>query len=306
MVVPPRLSPLFLTLLSGVLSLSVLVFAAYLTLALVRFPTIQPGATAIAPSVALARQAIIDASTTMRSTLSGHLGELTLRSGGTLGDALASRAPRSVALGVSASIIALLITSALTLGAIGGPRRRALVVGVLTVFASMPTFIALLAFIALELGAARLSGRTLLPFLGFGYDLHLVLPSLALALRPAAGATLVMLDGIDRASAAPYVNAARARGMSEGQILKRHVIPNVFPEMAGPTLVALRQIVSGLVIVEFLLAIGGMGAATITALRAGDAALLAAAVVTFGAAFLLIDASLAALGRRAMRRERLG
>jgi ABC-type dipeptide/oligopeptide/nickel transport system permease component len=300
-----RPGPLAAHVLGGVISLSLLVFAAYLTLALIRFPTTQPGASSIAPNAALARQAIVEASTLMRATLSGRVGEISLRSGGTLGDALASRAPRSIALGLSAAFLALVITSTMTFAAMSGRKRRTVVVGVLTIFASMPTFIALLALIALELAAARVSGRTLLPFLGFAYDLHLVLPSLALALRPAASATLLLLEGVDRASTAPHVTAARARGFADDQIMRRHVLPNVLPEAAGPALVALRQIVGGLVIVEFLLAIGGMGAAFITGLRAGDAPLLAAAAVTFGAAFFAIDAGLAALARKATHRERL-
>jgi ABC-type dipeptide/oligopeptide/nickel transport system permease component len=298
-----RPGPLGRHVLGGVLSLALLVFAAYLTVALIRFPTTQPGAVVTSPSVALTRQAIVEASTLMRTTLSGRIGDVSLRSGGTLGDALASRAPRSVAVGLTAAILALVITSTMTLVAIAGPRRRSLSVGLLTIFGSMPTFIALLALIALELAAARVSGRTLLPFLGFGYDLHLVLPGLALAIRPAAAASLLLLDGIDRMSSAPFVNAARARGLSDGHILRRHVLPNVLPEAAGPALVALRQIVSGLVIVEFLLAIGGMGAAFMTGLRSGDAPLLAAAAVTFGAVFLAIDAGLAALARKAIHRR---
>src|SRR5688572_10208595 len=144
----PRPGPLGRHAFGGVLSLALLVFAAYLTVALIRFPTTQPGAIAVTPSVAITRQAIVEASTLMRATLSGRVGEVSLRSGGTLGDATATRAPRSVALGVSAAVFALVITVTMTLIALGGRRRRLLSIGLLTIFASLPTFIALLALIA--------------------------------------------------------------------------------------------------------------------------------------------------------------
>jgi ABC-type dipeptide/oligopeptide/nickel transport system permease component len=98
-----------------------------------------------------------------------------------------------------------------------------------------------------------------LPLQGFGWDLHLVLPTLALMVRPTmqiAQVTAGLLSGeLDK----QYVTAARSRGNSWGRALWRHALRNVLAPVVLTVAGSFRLLVGELVLVEWLFGWPGLG-----------------------------------------------
>ena len=99
---------------------------------------------------------------------------------------------------------------------------------------------------------------------------HLALPAATLALGTFAGVSLVMRSSLIDAMTEDYVVTARAKGLAERLILRRHVFPNGLPPMV--TLVALDMafIFGGAYQVEYVFSYEGIGWRTIQAIEFAD------------------------------------
>lgn len=99
-----------------------------------------------------------------------------------------------------------------------------------------------------------------LPIQGYGWDEHLILPVIALSLRPTAQIGQIMAGLLAGELGRQYVVAARGRGLTEGRVVRRHALRNVwapiFQAMAG----TVRLLVGELIVVEWLFAWPGLGA----------------------------------------------
>lgn len=142
-----------------------------------------------------------------------------------------------------------------------------------TVAWSLSTFaVALPAFfwaIALEFGVLAVFlkfGWRLLPMAGFGIDQHLVLPAIALGIRPAGYLFRLTATSVDEIKHAEYVRTALAKGIGPWHLLLRHVLPNAMPTISGALLLAARTALSSLAIVEFVYVWGGAGLTFVQAL----------------------------------------
>jgi peptide/nickel transport system permease protein len=109
---------------------------------------------------------------------------------------------------------------------------------------------------------------------------HLVLPTLALGAGYIALYLRTLRAGMVEAWQSDHVRAARARGLSEGSVLRRGVIrPALLPSLvvAGQNIGTL---VGGSVVVETLFAIPGMGRLAFEAVTGRDTALLVGVVMS--------------------------
>lgn len=98
-----------------------------------------------------------------------------------------------------------------------------------------------------------------LPVAGWGATRHLILPALALALPLAATLARLLRAALLEALAEDHVRTARAKGLSEWQILWRHALrPALLPVVSylGP---ASAGILTGSLVIEKLFAIPGTG-----------------------------------------------
>jgi peptide/nickel transport system permease protein len=129
------------------------------------------------------------------------------------------------------------------------------------------------------------------PVYGFGLDGHLVIPVIALALAPCAFVVrLVALTATDL-NVRDFVRTARAKGLSEAAVVYRHIAPNMIGAIGEAGLGALRFVLAGLVIVEYLLVWPGLGVLTLRAANVQDLPLFLA-----GAAILALVFQLTELG----------
>lgn len=100
---------------------------------------------------------------------------------------------------------------------------------------------------------------SVLPTAGWNDLSSAVLPALTLALRPISFFTSAVRAGIVDAAAAEHVPAARARGLSQGQAILRHVVPNGLVPLSTLFAVWFAGLLGGSVIVEVIFAVPGMG-----------------------------------------------
>lgn len=207
-----------------------------------------------------------------------------------IGPVLAKAALRSLQLvGVSLAV-------ALPLGLIWGAllstvRRglpRVLLYGLSTLVISMPTFVIMLLAIEAVATLTLRTGVRLALVTGYGMDQHLVLPTTVLALRGAAymaRAVEITQDDIMRQD---WMNVARAKGLGGFSLWRRHVLPALQLPLIGSTLGMLRVMVSGLVIVDYLYVWGGLGGKLLDIQRGGIVTASADQAAAGAAVFFLI------------------
>jgi len=118
---------------------------------------------------------------------------------------------------------------------------------------------------------------------------YLALPAATLALGTVAGVSLVMRNSLIDVMTEDYVVTARAKGLAERLILRRHVLPNGMPPMV--TLIALDMafIFGGAYQVEYVFSYEGIGWVTITAINNFDFPVLQFVVVLGGIAVVIAN-----------------
>src|SRR5204863_1318047 len=124
---------------------------------------------------------------------------------------------------------------------------RALAWTVGTVGASLPSFfwalllqlVVILVYLRTQKLIAPVSG-------GFGLDAHILLPAIALAMRPAAYVFRTTATALDEARHAPHVVTALAKGLGPSDIATRHVARNAAPAILAGLALAAKTTLSSL------------------------------------------------------------
>ena len=218
--------------------------------------------------------------------------------------------PFAAAVGSSAILILAAIAGAIAVGvpagiAYGWSGNRALKAiawSASTLAASLPAFFWA---VAIELVMILLWIKfeiRFLPTAGFGIDDHLVLPALALGIRPAAYIFRLTATAVEEIRHSDYVRTAIAKGLGARQILPRHVLPNAAPNIIAATVLSTRGALSSLVLIEYVFIWGGAGLTFVQALGTGRLGLAIALALSFAVASALL-ALAANLARARMRVE---
>ncbi|HEV7328099.1 MAG TPA: ABC transporter permease [Bosea sp. (in: a-proteobacteria)] len=134
-----------------------------------------------------------------------------------------------------------------------------------------------------------------LPVSGFESWAHVVLPVTVLALGQFGFNAILLDDAMTEALAAPHIATARAKGLDERAILFRHALPNAILPLIPYLALQFAFLIGGVVIVERLFAIPGLGAYLTDALDShdGPAFLGAIGVVALAVALANLAADLA-------------
>ena len=210
------------------------------------------------------------------------------------------------AIAASAILLFVAMAGAITFGVVAGviyawSRNRvfrALAWSVAAVFASLPAFFWA---VTSELGVTFLWVQyriDLLPVAGYGLDEHLVLPALALGLRPAAYIFRLTAISVENVRHADYVRTAIAKGLGLRALLVRHVLPNAAPNIIAATVLATRGALSSLVIVEYIFIWGGGGLTFVQALGNRRLELATQLAVAFAIASIVLTVAAAAARSR--------
>lgn len=212
---------------------------------------------------------------------------------------LASRLPYTLelALGALAFALVLGLPAGVAMAVWRGHAIERILAAVVLTGQSMPTF---LSGILLILVFGVILGW--LPTSGSGTWSSLVLPAFALgALSMATFARMARIAVVDELSQ-DYVRAARARGLSQGAVVVRHVLRNAAVPVVTIAALEIGNLLAGAVIVETVFAWPGIGQLAIQSIQSRDFVVVQVVVLFVSAIYvgmsLLADVAYAWLDPR--------
>jgi len=118
---------------------------------------------------------------------------------------------------------------------------------------------------------------------------NILLPCLALAIRPIAVITQLMRNAMNEVTALPFIQALRAKGISHGTLVIKHMMRNAL----NPVITALSgwfaSLLTGAFFVEYVFGYKGLGYLTINALLNFDIPVVLGAILLSSVFFILIN-----------------
>jgi peptide/nickel transport system permease protein len=174
------------------------------------------------------------------------------------------------------------------IAALGRDRARDHVIRLgTTVTFAMPSFwvgLILTLLISLELGWLPPSGygTTLV-----GHIQGLTLPAITIGLSLSPLLLRILRSSLIDTLSSEYVDATRARGLSERRVLFKHVLRNSLTSTVTLLSLLFAVLLSGTVVVENVFAIPGLGSLLVSAVSARDFPIIQALTFIFGIAVIL-------------------
>jgi peptide/nickel transport system permease protein len=120
---------------------------------------------------------------------------------------------------------------------------------------------------------------------------HSILPIAVLAAVGAAGIARYARTAVLDLSRSEWVRTARAKGLSPGRVMFRHLLANALPPLVVLLMLALPGVVAGSVFVESIFAWPGMGRVMLEAISARDYPVVMGATVVYAALVVLSNAA---------------
>lgn len=139
-----------------------------------------------------------------------------------------------------------------------------------------------------------------------GYLLYLLFPALAVAIPKAAMTARLLRGAILQELEQDYVRTARSRGLTQRQILTRHVLKNALLPVITFLALTVADIVAGSVVVEQVFVLPGLGRLLLSSILNRDYPVAQAIVVLLALLVVLLNTLADALNRRIDPRLRLG
>ena len=236
----------------------------------------------------------------------GQLGQMP-GSSGEFGERLLSATQASLGLLAIALLISVILGFLLGVAAVRTqpPGVRRWLTPLSTLGLAMPSFylgsLGILAMVFYVLWRGPGSDAPL-PIKGFAWDKHLVMPVIALSLRPMVQIAQVIAALLAGELGKQYVTAARSFGHTWRSIRWRQAMRNVLAPILMTVAASLRQMVSELVVVEWLFSWNGLGLLLASALVPGTLSsdigatplflsppVVAAIVTVIGLLFMVVD-----------------
>jgi peptide/nickel transport system permease protein len=118
---------------------------------------------------------------------------------------------------------------------------------------------------------------------------NLILPAIVLGIRPLAVIIQLMRNSLLEVFNQDYIRTARAKGLSEFQIIKRHAIKNSL----NPVITAISgwfaSMLAGAVFVEYIFGWNGLGKEIVNALNTLDLPIIMGSVLVIALMFIIIN-----------------
>lgn len=222
----------------------------------------------------------------IKNMIQGDLGESLLYPGRSVSATIAATSPVSGLVGGIALVIGLLI--GVCLGIIAALKKNqwpdyvVMVIAIMGITIPVFVLVSLMQyFFSIKLGW--------LPASGWGKPKHLIMPVIVLSFSTIATYARYikssMLDVLDQ----DYILTARSKGLSEGQIVRRHVLRNSL--LPAVTILSGRivGIFTGAFIVEKMFAIPGIGFYYISSINNNDYTMTLGTTVFYAALFVVMQ-----------------
>jgi peptide/nickel transport system permease protein len=201
---------------------------------------------------------------------------------------------RSAVLLVGSALIAL--TLGVFIGAVAGAvRRRAIasgaVLAVTGLTAAVPSFFVayFLQIAVIVFGSNQVTGTRFLPVYGFGYDEHIVLPLLAVAIPAVAVTAQLTAARVSDVLDAEFITTANAKGLLQSWIMRIHVLPHALPVALEGLGSGLRISVASLPIVEYIFQWNGIGYIALQSIANRDPAAFTASALVLVTLFAMLS-----------------
>ena len=214
----------------------------------------------------------------------GDLGD-SYRTGRSVWYEVSRRLPASVTLAFIAVGVAMLI--GIPLGILSAVKQYSIADATLTSLAmilnSMPTFwfgLMVTIIFSLRLG--------ILPSVGLETPLHYVLPVASLATYTIAGLIRLTRTTMLETIRQDYVRTARAKGQKESVVIFKHTLGNSLLPVITYAGMAFGKMVGGVVAVESVFSIDGVGNMILTAIRNKDVMLVTGGIVCLASIYMII------------------
>ncbi|MFI6292346.1 ABC transporter permease [Nonomuraea sp. NPDC050790] len=118
---------------------------------------------------------------------------------------------------------------------------------------------------------------------------HLVLPALTMVLVVFAQYVTVMRASIIDELGSPYLLTARAKGLTDADVRRKHAVPNALLPSVTMIFMHLGTLVTGAITVEAVYSWPGLGYLTYEALKIPDLPLLQGTFIIFSASVILMN-----------------
>jgi ABC-type dipeptide/oligopeptide/nickel transport system permease component len=199
---------------------------------------------------------------------------------------IAQRFPDTLALTLSAMLVAVLI--GMPVGIIGGVRPGSwadrLSSGFAVLGVAVPYF-----WFALVLVLVFAVNLRWLPSLGEGSWNSIVLPAVSLGWGLSAIIARLLRNNLVEIYQQPYLQVARAKGLSERMILYRHALKNALIPVVTILGLQFGNVLSGAVVVEVIFGRPGIGSYLVQAIQAKDIPVVQSVVLFIAVVYILIN-----------------
>ncbi len=154
---------------------------------------------------------------------------------------------------------------------------------------SLPSFFLAL---VLQLGVIQLtalSGRTVLPVGGFGWDAHILLPALVLAARPLAQTTRITHTTFRDVLTTDYIRTAHSKGLTPSWVMRKHILRNTAIPILTTIGLGLRFALISLPVVEYFFGWQGLGYYLLKAISVQEYEFAIAMLLVLAALFIVVN-----------------
>ena len=164
-----------------------------------------------------------------------------------------------------------------------------LIVALSTLGISVPSFLLGMLFWVANIKAHNTFDMEVLPSAGFGWDSHLIMPVLVLAMRPLAQIAQVTYVSLRDVMGQDYIRTARAKGLHERVVRNQHALRNVLIPVLTTVGTSLRFSLASLPVVELFFQWPGVGLTLLQAIDQGMSTFVTDLILSLGIFFLAVN-----------------
>ena len=230
-----------------------------------------------------------------------YLRESFAKQGKRVSQVLSETLPNTFVLAVSAIIIAIIL--GILLGIVSALNKDKWLDKIIQIFStlgmSIPSFFSSILFawffgyLLHDFTNLEMTG-SLYELDDFGEAMHiqwknLILPAVVLGIRPLAVVIQLMRNSLLEVFNQDYIRTARAKGLSEFQIIKKHAVKNALNPVVTAISGWFASMLAGAVFVEYIFGWNGLGKEIVNALNTLDLPVIMGAVLIIATMFVIIN-----------------
>lgn len=225
--------------------------------------------------------------------LQGDFGPSYKTLGKSVNQLIADGLPISLTIGSLSMLLALIVGT--TLGIFAGLRQNTAgdftVMGIAMAGISIPTFVTgpiLILLFAIGTGLFAVGGLGEYP--NIGMSLHnMTLPVITLALPQIAIISRLMRASMIETMRSNHIRTARGKGLSEGQVIRRHALPAAMLPLISYVGPATARVMTGSVVIERIFGLPGLGSYFVDGALNRDYTLVMGAIIVYAGLIVILN-----------------